>query len=546
MALREELIRQEKLEQLAARFNRKASMRETWLSENQRLVSQDNFGFDLAAVEAAAKKHEAIETDIFAYEERVQAVVAVSQELEAENYHDIERINARKDNVLRLWNYLLELLRARRMRLEMSLQLQQNFQEMIYILDSMEELKLRLLSDDYGKHLMGVEDLLQKHALVEADVNVLGERVKAVVEHSQRFLDQEASEGYKPSDPTLVIERVQQLENAFTELVRLAVERRMRLEESRKLWQFYWDMADEENWIKEKEQIVSTGDIGHDLTTINLLLSKHKALENEISSHEGQLVGVMEVGDELVRQGHFGADRIQERLQEIREMWQHLVQLSAFRRKRLEEAVDFHQFFADADDVDIWMLDTLRLVSSEDIGRDEANVQSLLKKHKDVSDELKNYASTIEALTNQSQQLGEQDRDSPVVTQRLDSIDKRYKELLEFAKLRKQRLLDALSLYKLFSEADGVDQWVGEKNRMLNTMVPAKDIEDVEIMKHRYDGFDKEMNANASRVAVVNQLSRQLLHVEHPNSEEILARQNEVIYFSFDHDIRKPQKFKGI
>lgn len=101
LALREELIRQEKLEQLAARFNRKASMRETWLSENQRLVSCDNFGFDLAAVEAAAKKHEAIETDIYAYEERVQAVVAVCQELEAENYHDIDRINARKENVLR-------------------------------------------------------------------------------------------------------------------------------------------------------------------------------------------------------------------------------------------------------------------------------------------------------------------------------------------------------------------------------------------------------------------------------------------------------------
>ena len=141
-------------------------------------------------MEAAAKKHEAIETDIFAYEERVQAVMAVSQELEAENYHDIERINARKDNVLRLWNYLLELLRARRSRLELSLQLQQNFQEMLYILDSMEEIKLRLLTDDYGKHLMGVEDLLQKHSLVEADINVLGERVKAVVQQSQRFLKQ--------------------------------------------------------------------------------------------------------------------------------------------------------------------------------------------------------------------------------------------------------------------------------------------------------------------------------------------------------------------
>lgn len=63
---------------------------------------------------------------------------------------------------------------------------------------------------------------------------------------------------------------------------------------------------------------------------------------------------------------------------------------------------------------------------------------------------------------------------------------------------------------------------------MLNTMEPAKDIEDVEVMRHRYAGFDKEMNNNASRVAVVNQLARQLLHVEHPNSQEILARQNKV------------------
>ena len=40
------------------------------------------------------------------------------------------------------------------------------------------------------------------------------------------------------------------------------------------------------------------------------------------------------------------------------------------------------QFFADADDVDAWLLDTLRIVSSKDVGKDEASVQSLLKKHK--------------------------------------------------------------------------------------------------------------------------------------------------------------------
>lgn len=528
LALREELIRQEKLEQLAARFNRKASMRETWLSENQRLVSQDNFGFDLTAVEAAAKKHEAIETDIFAYEERVQAVVAVSDELHAENYHDIERILARKENVLRLWNYLLELLRARRLRLELSMQLQQNFQEMLYILDNMEEIKLRLLTDDYGKHLMGVEDLLQKHLLVEADINILGERVKTVVQNSQRFLAEEV-DGYKPCDPTIIVDRVQQLEDAYAELVRLAVERRSRLEESRKLWQFYWDTADEENWIKEKEAIVSASDIGHDLTTINLLLSKHKALESEIQSHDAQLQSVAKIGDELISEGHFGADRIKDRLKDILTMWNHLLDLTKYRRQRLENAVDYFQLFADADDIDQWMLDELRVVSSEDVGADESHAHSLLKKHKEISDELKNYSEVIEQLHKQADGISLNEEERARVSTRLSAIDDRYKQLMELSKLRKLRLLDALSLYKLQSEADGVEQWINEKEKMLDTMIPGKDIEDVEILKHRFDGFDKELGTNASRVSVVNQLAHQLLNqfnsVDHPNSEQIVDRQ---------------------
>lgn len=61
------------------------------------------------------------------------------------------------------------------------------------------------------------------------------------------------------------------------------------------------------------------------------------------------------------------------------------------------------------------MLDTLRLVSSEDVGRDEANVQSLLKKHNDVAEELMNYESTIAALRTQAGELGEHDRQSPHV-----------------------------------------------------------------------------------------------------------------------------------
>lgn len=43
-----------------------------------------------------------------------------------------------------------------------------------------------LLSQDYGKHLLGVEDLLQKHALVEADIAIQADRVKAVTTNANK------------------------------------------------------------------------------------------------------------------------------------------------------------------------------------------------------------------------------------------------------------------------------------------------------------------------------------------------------------------------
>lgn len=96
---------------------------------------------------------------------------------------------------MRLWNYLLELLLARRVRLELSTAVQRIFHEMVYVLDWMEELKGRLLSDDYGRHLMDVEDLIQKHQLIESDVNIVGDRVKALNAQADKFTAADGPDG---------------------------------------------------------------------------------------------------------------------------------------------------------------------------------------------------------------------------------------------------------------------------------------------------------------------------------------------------------------
>ena len=92
------------------------------------LFFSDQFGTDLASVEAAFKKQEAIQTDIAAFEERLQNIMEIANELKNENYHDFPTIEARKKNVEMHWDYLVSLVTKRRQCLELAYNLQRVFQ----------------------------------------------------------------------------------------------------------------------------------------------------------------------------------------------------------------------------------------------------------------------------------------------------------------------------------------------------------------------------------------------------------------------------------
>ncbi|XP_023659319.2 spectrin beta chain, non-erythrocytic 1-like isoform X1 [Paramormyrops kingsleyae] len=526
LALRNELIRQEKLEMLAARFDRKAAMRETWLSENQRLVSQDNFGMELGAVEAATRKHEAIETDIGAYGERVAAVEAVARELEVEGYHEVRRVLARRDNVLRLWEYLRELLAARRERLQAHRDLQRLLQEMSYIMDWMADMKGRLQSQDSGKHLHDVEDRLQTHTLVEADISAQAERVRAVQAAALRFTS--IHQTYKPCDPALVSEKVLRLGRAYDELGQLAGQRRVRLEDSRRLWQFLWEVGEEAAWVREQEQILAAGESGRDLSSALHLLSKHEAFRDEMAARYGPLGHSIAAGEALVHEGHFGAPEVLERIHDVRAQWTHLEEASREREQHLREAVALHQFQTDANDMEAWILETLRRVSSPDLGHDEFSTQTLARKQREVEEEIQSHRILIDSLHEQALGLPPAYARSPQVEGRLPAIEQRYEELEALSVARRQALEGALALYRMFSEAGACQLWVGEKEQWLHNMeIPTK-LEDLEVVQQRFETLEPEMNNLATRITDVNQVSQQLLGTDNCSKEQIHQTQDQL------------------
>jgi spectrin beta len=579
LALREELVRQENLEQLASKFNKKATMREKWLNDSQKLVISDQFGFDLESVEAAFKKQEAIQTDIGAFEERVRNVIDIAKVLEKENYHDIERINARKRNVYMLWNYLLELVKARRQRLESSYSLQKIFQEMQQLNDYLEDLSNLLKLDNFGKHLISVEDLLQRHKLVDADIALLGDKVKRVSDEAtayfQQLIESEQQEHAttaasssqtsdalatmpRLNDSSLISNRIEQLQAAYQRVCELSRARAEKLNEAHKFWQFMEDVAEEELWISEKRQQLSVPDNNEDIIVDwSAVATKSTAtkgfnsqiVEEEMNAHHNlQFERLAAQARHLIEVKNYSNEQISERLAQIEQQWADLSELVAHKKQRQSNLNESKQFFLDCEDVDSYLYELNRVLqqSAEDdynLGKDEITVLNLLKKHKDLEDDFAKYKQIVQNVHEQASQLPDLKQlelDSSLkdeveklrlknlleqVQQRLKSLDRRYSELSDMFKLRKVKLNDQLSYIRLQNDADNVEEWIDEKERFLATLDPTtvKDIEALEVIKHRFDGFEREMNSNAPKVAVVNQLARQLVSAQQQMNQQLSA-----------------------
>ncbi|KAL5008184.1 hypothetical protein ScPMuIL_013765 [Solemya velum] len=96
VALRDELIRQERLEQLAQRFQRKAEIRETWLNDMALILEQKLECNSAAQAEAAIKKHEAISAEILARKDRFSALNNLAKELVQGNFHSKDAVKTSK------------------------------------------------------------------------------------------------------------------------------------------------------------------------------------------------------------------------------------------------------------------------------------------------------------------------------------------------------------------------------------------------------------------------------------------------------------------
>ncbi|KAK9716990.1 Variant SH3 domain [Popillia japonica] len=398
VALRDELRRQERLEQLNYKFERKSILRSNYLKDMIQVLSDPRYGSNLAQVDATLKKHEAVSADILAREERFQDLSQMCDELLKENYRNSERVKARESEILEKWHYLLSLLEKHKFNLNRMGNIMTLLREIDTTLHGIVQLATALGSVDTGNHLYAVEDLLQKHALQQLQVSSLGETQRKL-----KRMCENAAQNSKEEE--LLKRKLAELDIAFIELQECSANRKALLEEARNFYQFLQDIEDEESWLIEKQRICQAGITAKDLRGVLNLQQKHKLLLDEIKNRKNKCDQLANVGNQLIKDQHPRSSEIQEHLENNKKEWETLERLAKERTKQLHDAAEAYQFYADANEADSFLNEKKSLLVSTDYGSDEPSGQALLQRHKDLQGELNAYKGDIQSLNNQAEKL---------------------------------------------------------------------------------------------------------------------------------------------
>ncbi|KAJ1103984.1 hypothetical protein NDU88_001400 [Pleurodeles waltl] len=392
-ALQCELVRLEKLEQLAQRFQKKADLRRSYLQDMNRVVEKQNIQpetFDQA--EAATKKMEAIEADMLAREQRFRALADLAAVLARENYHSKNTILQTQEDISRQWRELCGKLKLHKESLDTMKKLLGLLRDIDTITEELKALQELMSSRDYGKQLLEVEDLLQKHTLAESQISSHGD----VVQH----ISHQAAEVTKAKNakPELLQSRVRKLNQNYQNLVDLSKLRRSHLQETLKRFEFFRDCGEEELWINEKWQLVRLASLGKDQSQILTSIKKHKALEAECNSHRTICENVVKQGQDLCRRDVSNEGEIQKLTNSIQKKWQLLQDEVANRKTLLHVAALIMQYFTESNEADSQLREWQPVLTSRDYGKDESSAEALLQRHLRLEKEIAAYSPEVRRL----------------------------------------------------------------------------------------------------------------------------------------------------
>lgn len=154
---------------------------ESWINEKQSMMSNEDSPDTLSGAQALVKKHDAFEADLVEHQERVRGVCQEGGDLVAGNNYQADAIVAATAKLEDMLQALLTTADARKISLNDRFKYLQFSREVDSIQAWVEDKEPQAASQDYGKDLASVQNLIGKQDTFDASLTAFQARIDALV-----------------------------------------------------------------------------------------------------------------------------------------------------------------------------------------------------------------------------------------------------------------------------------------------------------------------------------------------------------------------------
>uniref|UniRef100_A0A8C2BUU6 Spectrin alpha, non-erythrocytic 1 n=1 Tax=Cyprinus carpio TaxID=7962 RepID=A0A8C2BUU6_CYPCA len=505
------------------RFNRDVDETISWIKEKEQLMASDDFGRDLASVQALLRKHEGLERDLAALEDKVNTLGGEADRLQQTHPQNASQIHLKRDELITNWEQIRTLAAERHARLNDSYRLQRFTADFRDLTSWVTEMKALINADELANDVAGAEALLDRHQEHKGEIDAHEDSFKSTDEAGQALLNtgHYASEEVKEKLGILSEEKVSLLE--LWEL------RRQQYEQCMDLQLFYRDTEQVDNWMSKQEAFLLNEDLGDSLDSVEALLKKHEDFEKSLSAQEEKITALDEFATKLIQNNHYAKEDVATRRDALLSRRNALHERAQFRRAALEDSFHLQQFFRDSDELKSWINEKMKTATDEAY-KDPSNLQGKVQKHQAFEAELSANQSRIDALQKSGQELidGKHYASSEVST-RMDEVSSQWKKLLEATELKGIKLREANQQQQFNRNVEDIELWLYEVEGHLASDDFGKDLTSVQNLQKKHALLEADVAAHQDRIDGITIQARQFQEAGHFDADNIRKKQEALV-----------------
>ncbi|XP_039179841.1 spectrin beta chain, non-erythrocytic 5 isoform X3 [Crotalus tigris] len=359
-------------------FEREIQLVDAWLLSKQTMAESDNYGQDLENVEVLEKKFEDFMKEVESLgHKKVLLINNLASHLRTVCHNQISHIQKKTQDIHDRWERLQQAVQTRAENLRAAHQVHQYDRDVDDLKGWMQEKEAVVTRDDYGYDLLGVQTLLSQHEGVERELVAIAKELERVRGEACRL------GCLYPLPRENMMNRLSEVDECWEKLDKKCVERKLKLQQAEQVQIYFNDCRELTAWARKMHSLIVSEEVANDLLGAELLIERHKEYKLDIDKQWLKYEDLEQIGNNLVKDGHFMCMEIKEKLSELLELMQKVREIWNMKKDLYEENWEIQLLKRELDFAETWLTAKESFLSDSNYGNSVSDVKHLLKKHQD-------------------------------------------------------------------------------------------------------------------------------------------------------------------